>query len=300
MNLEDCSPSKTVTLTGLSSIPVEKRITRLKKIAQENIQNTLRILRYNKMMGIEVYRISSKIFPLATYPDLEYFHYIEELRPLLRETGRFIKENNMRISSHPDHFVLLNSISDKVYKDSIKDLNYHRDMFEMMGLDEKYKFVLHVGGIYSNKKDSLSRFYKGFNELDSKLKNRIILENDDKCFTAADVLNICQELKIPMVFDVHHYKCNYGGEDIKDILPKIFKTWENEAFVPKVHFSSPKDERNFRNHADYIDEAEFIKFINIAKQFNKDFDVMIEAKKKNDALIKLRTVQNLLPDCSIT
>ena len=176
MNLENCSPSKTVTVASLSKIPEERRIYRLKKIAAENIENTFRILKYNKAMGIDVYRFSSKIFPLATYPGLEFTKYLEELRPKLKEMGRFIKDNNMRVSSHPDHFVLLNSISKKVYLDSVKDLHYHRIFFETMGLDDKYKFVLHVGGLYGDKEKSIARFYDGFNSLDDSLKKRIMLE----------------------------------------------------------------------------------------------------------------------------
>ena len=209
MNLENCSPSKTATVSVLDKLEDTKnKINKLKYIAKENLKNTLRILKYNKVKKIYVYRMSSKIFPLATYPGLEYTNYIEELKPELEALGKFIKENNMRISSHPDHFVLLNSISKKVYEDSVKELKYHLGMFEAMGLDENYKFVLHVGGMYKNKEDSILRFYEGFEGLDEKLKRRIILENDDKSFNAEDVLKICDKVKTPMVLDVHHNNCN--------------------------------------------------------------------------------------------
>ena len=137
MNLENCSPSKTATVSVLDKLDDTKnKINRLKHIAKENLQNTLRILKYNKAKDIYVYRMSSKIFPLATYPGLEYTNYIEELKPELQKIGDFIKENKMRVSSHPDHFVLLNSISNKAYEDSVKDLMYHLGVFEAMGLDE--------------------------------------------------------------------------------------------------------------------------------------------------------------------
>jgi UV DNA damage endonuclease len=209
MNLENCSPSKTATVSVLDKLEDTKnKINRLKHIAKENLQNTLRILKYNKAKEIYVYRMSSKIFPLATDPGLEYTLYIDELRPELKLLGDFIKSNEMRVSSHPDHFVLLNSISKKVYEDSAKDLMYHLGMFEAMGLDENYKFVLHVGGMYKNKEDSILRFYEGYNNLEDRLKKRIILENDDKSFNALDVLKICDKVKIPMVLDVHHHNCN--------------------------------------------------------------------------------------------
>jgi len=293
VNLVDCSPSKTVTLSVLDRIPeFTNKIKRLKKIAKENLTNTLRILKYNKANQIYVYRFSSKIFPLATYPGIEYTNYIDDLTEELISIGNFVKENNMRVSSHPDHFVLLNSLSKKVYQDSLKELMYQNDMFNRMGLDEKYKFVLHVGGVYSNKEDSSKRFYTGFKELPQDIKNRIILENDDKSFNATDVLNICKNINIPMVFDVHHHYCNSDGNSIESLLDNIFQTWNGEYFPTKFHISSPKSEQNFRGHADYIDEKEFINFIDIAKKIDKDFDVMIEAKQKDEALKKVRYLIN--------
>ena len=289
MNLENCSPSKTATVSVLDKLDnINNKINRLKYIAKENLENTLRILKYNKAKNIFVYRMSSKIFPLATYPGLEYTNYIDELKPQLDELGKFIKENKMRVSSHPDHFVLLNSISKKVYEDSVKDLMYHLGMFEAMGLDKNYKFVLHVGGMYKNKEDSLLRFYEGFEKLDSRLKERIILENDDKSFNAVDVLNICNNIKIPMVLDVHHHNCNKSDIGLEELLNKAFETWNKESLNPKIHFSSPKDSKNFRNHADYIDEKSFNEFLMVAKKVDRDFDIMLEAKQKDNALLKLR------------
>lgn len=290
MNLENCSPSKTATVSVLDKLDDTKnKINRLKYIAKENLQNTLRILKYNKIKNIYVYRMSSKIFPLATYPGLEYTNYIDELKPELNELGKFIKENKMRVSSHPDHFVLLNSISKKVYEDSVKDLMYHLGMFEAMGLDENYKFVLHVGGMYKNKEDSILRFYDGFENLDDRLKKRIILENDDKSFNATDVLNMCKKIKIPMVLDVHHHNCNKSDIELKDLLNEAFDTWKEEKLNPKIHFSSPKDSKNFRYHADYINIEEFNNFLDIAKEVNRDFDIMLETKQKDNALLKLRS-----------
>lgn len=289
MNLKNCSPSKTATVTVLDKLDDTKnKINRLKHIAKENLQNTLRILKYNKAKDIYVYRMSSKIFPLATYPGLEYTNYIEELKPELKLLGDFIKTNKMRISSHPDHFVLLNSISNKVYEDSVKDLMYHLGMFEAMGLDENYKFVLHVGGMYKNKVDSIKRFYEGFEKLDDRLKERIILENDDKTFNALDVLEICSKIKIPMVLDVHHHNCNKCNIELDELLNKAFDTWNEESLVPKIHYSSPKDIKNFRSHAEYIDIEDFNKFLTIAKMVGRDFDIMLEAKQKDNALLKLR------------
>ena len=101
-------------------------------------------------------------------------------------------------------------------------------------------------------------------------------------------LDLCQEINCPMVLDLHHHKCKNDGENIADLLEDIFNTWNNESLPPKVHFSSPRESEFDRKHADFIDVNDFANFLNIAKETtNKDFDVMIEAKKKDQALLKL-------------
>lgn len=289
MNLEDASPSGTVTFANLSKISDnEARLRKLRSVAARNLKNTWRILLYNKAMGIKVYRLTSKLIPLATHQAAEGWDYTSELAREFREVGDLILENDFRISAHPDHFTLINSNSPEVIKASIKDLDYHVRVFEAMGLSNyKYKLVLHVGGLYKDKAGSMERFKENFILLPDRIRNRIILENDDKSYTAEDVLSICEELKIPMVLDVHHYNCINYGTQLKELLPRIFDTWKEEAYVPKIHFSSPKSPKDFRSHGDYISPEEFFEFLQISKQYNRDFDVMLEAKKKDDALFKL-------------
>ncbi len=156
-----------------------------------------------------------------------------------------------------------------------------------MGLDENYKLVLHVGGEYGNKEESKKRFISRYFSLPSDIKKRIILENDDKIYNIRDVLDICLNLNIPMVLDVHHHICNNNGENLSEHLPSIFSTWKNCTFPPKIHFSSPKSIKEKRNHADYINTEAFVEFLSIAKSLHTSFDVMLEAKCKDLALIKL-------------
>lgn len=289
LNLVDCSPSGTVTVATFNKLPDEEaRLYRLRKITRCNLQNTLRILRYNLALNISVYRLTSKLIPLATHPSIEHWDYTADFREEFREIGDFIRENNFRISAHPDHYTLINSTSVQVLEDSIRDLDYHVRLYEAMGLDDyRYKLVMHVGGLYKDKKTSIERFKENFHKLPDRIRNRIMLENDDKSYTALDVLGICRELKIPMVLDVHHHKCANNGERLEDMLDAIFDTWEGAYFPPKIHFSSPKSEKDFRSHADWIDPGEFREFLGIAARTGRDFDVMLEAKSKDSALLKL-------------
>lgn len=289
LSLENCSPSGTVTYAVYSKLKDEnaKRI-RLDRVSKCNIENTLRILKYNRAMNIEVYRLTSRLIPLATHSELAGWDYYKQFKNELKQVGDFIKENNFRISAHPDHFTLLNPVKEEVLQASINDLDYHVKLYEAMGLDDyKYKLVLHVGGLYGDKHSSIQRFKENFEKLPDRIRKRIIVENDDKSFTAADVLKLCNDLSIPMVLDVHHHKCANNGENLKELLPEIYKTWDSETFPPKVHFSSPKSEKEFRSHADYIAFNDFIEFLNVTREFNRDIDIMLEAKMKDKALLEL-------------
>jgi len=289
LSLKDCSPSGTVTVTTFGKLRDEEaKMYRLRRLTRENLKNTLRILYFNQAYNIRVFRFTSKLVPLATHPMIEGWDYAREFESEFKAIGDFVKENDFRVSAHPDHFTLINSESDKVLEDSIRDLDYHVKIYEAMGLDDyRYKLVLHVGGTYKDKTAAIGRFKKNFSMLPDRIRRRIIVENDDKSYTASDVLAICNDLKLPMVLDVHHHNCVNRGERLQDLLPDIFATWDGEYFKPKIHFSSPRDCKNFRSHADRIAVGEFKGFLGIARSVGKDFDVMLEAKDKEMALLKL-------------
>ncbi|MDF2524778.1 MAG: damage endonuclease UvsE [Clostridiales bacterium] len=288
-NLVDASPSGTITVTNFSKLADEEsRLYRLRKIIGQNLKNTYRILLYNKASNISIYRFTSKLVPLATHPLTQGWDYTGEFKDEFKQIGDFVKENNFRVSAHPDHYTLINSTTDKVLEDSIRDLDYHVKIYEAMGLqDYKYRLVIHIGGLYKDKQSSIERFKENFVKLSDRIKNRIMLENDDKSYTAADVLGICRELKVPMVLDVHHHQCVNNGEKLEDLLGDIFDTWKGDDFPPKIHFSSPKSEKDFRSHADNIDIVSFLEFLKVAKKHGRNFDVMLEAKNKDTALLKL-------------
>lgn len=283
--VEDSSPSKTVTVKNLEKVAdYDARIARLRRITAENLQNCLRLLYHNKAHKIFVFRLTSKLVPLVTHPIAENWDYIADFNKELNKMGTFIRENEMRISSHPDHFTLINSPRPEVLEASLKDLDYHDKLFRAMNL-ENAQMVMHVGGMYGSKKSSMERFRDNFLKLPDSIKRRLLLENDDKSFNADDVLDLCKTLSIPMVLDVHHHYCLNSGTKLEELLPKVFDTWHGN--IPKLHFSSPKSPENCRAHADDIDPNSFYEFLLRAKEFDQDFDIMIEAKNKDVALFNL-------------
>jgi len=287
LQLEKCSPSKTITLANLKKInSIEGQLGRLRSLAENNLDNTMRLLYHNQAHQIHLYRFTSKLVPLVTHPEAPQWNYVEELEDRLKKIGDYVKKHQMRVSAHPDHFTLINSPDPQINETSLKDLVYHQKIFQAMGLGKEAKLVMHVGGLYKNKEQSIRRFKDNFHSLlPSEVKERLVLENDDKSYTAADVLAICEELQIPMVLDIHHHRCCGQEEILSDLLPRIFATWQGQ--VPKIHLSSPKEAKNFRHHANDIILEDFLSFLHLAKGLDQDFDVMIEAKNKDVALFNL-------------
>jgi UV DNA damage endonuclease len=284
-SLPNTSPNRRITAKRLKRLPKEEGINILNEKLIQNLKATLKILQFNKENNIKMYRFTSNLVPLSTHVLTREWNYIISGKKLFKQIGNFVKKNNMRVSTHPDHFTVLNSNNKNVVKRAKKDLEYHSKMLNAMELPNA-KMVLHIGGVYGNKKSAIKRFKKEFDSLSNDIKNRLIIENDDKSYTATEVLNIAKDLQIPMVLDYHHYNCNNtNDEDIKELIPKIFNTW-NET--PKIHFSSPKSKNKYRAHADYINKKEFSKFIKLIKQYSNKFDVMLESKMKEDSLLKLR------------
>jgi UV DNA damage endonuclease len=287
-------PNKRTTVLNLNKIEDKAdQLSKLSRLAQENLTTQLRILRYNAAHDINVFRITSNLIPLATHPITHGWDYCEEFRGELLAIGEIVKNYGMRISAHPDHFTIINTPSDRVLEAALADLRYHHNLFEAMGLGSEAKLVLHVGGLYKDKAQSLNQFKTSFYQLPDKIRGRIVIENDDKSYTVDDVLTLCKEIQSPMVLDVHHHNCCNKGTDLAELLPAIFATWGEQ--IPKIHFSSPKAGGNQRAHADYINVDEFLKFLKVAKQYNQDFDVMIEAKQKDVALFSLMEELDKVP-----
>jgi UV DNA damage endonuclease len=291
IHLKNASPSKTMTVTNFEKlIDREAALRKLTRIAAENLQNSLRVLRHAHAHGLQVYRFTSKLIPLFGHELTRDWDFWGKLGPEFAEVGKFVRDKGMRVSFHPDHFTLLNSAKPDVLENSIADLERHTKMFQEMGLGEDAKLNIHVGGSYKDKEVSMQRFVDHWTQVPEHVQHRLTLENDDKTFTARETLELCERLGIPMVLDIHHHRCNNPeGDDLRDLMPRFFKTWEGTGLPPKIHVSSPKSETDMRHHADYIALEDVMPFFNLVQELSPDIDldVMVEAKQKDDAAMRL-------------
>lgn len=279
----DVTASSVITYTNYLKSPSLEKID---KVIINNLLALEKLIDYNIYNDIKFFRLTSKLIPLATKEEV-VFDYIKPYKKYYTSISKKIE--NMRVDFHPDQYTVLNSTKVEVVKASINNLIYHYNLLEAFNIKDKI-IVLHVGSSVFGKKASITRFINTFNKLPIYLKNIIVLENDDKVYTAKDTLYLCIKLDIPMVLDYHHHNCNNPfNDDITELLPLILSTWSKKQLVPKMHFSSPKSKlkKEYRSHSDYIILNDFINFINILKLYNQDIDIMLEAKAKDEALFRL-------------
>lgn len=281
--LDDVTTSSTITYTNY--INKNYNASMLLEITKGNLEALNEIIKYNIKNNFHFYRLTSKLVPLATHNKVS-FDYIAPLKDEYKKISKLINDNGIRVDTHPDQYAVLNSMDSKIVKNTVEILEYHYKIMDALGIKDKI-IILHVGSSACGKKASITRFINNFNKLSDYIKKCIAVENDDKIYNIKDVLELCHKIKVPMVLDYHHFICNNDGENLKDYLNDIIETWNGR--LAKMHFSSPKSKlkKEFRSHNDYINSDDFINFINLIKTQDKDIDIMLEAKAKDDAISRL-------------
>lgn len=281
--LDDVTTSSTITYTNY--INKNYNASKLLEITKGNLEALNEIIKYNIKNNFHFYRLTSKLVPLATHNKVS-FDYIAPLKDEYKKISKLINDNNIRVDTHPDQYAVLNSMDSKIVKNTVEILEYHYKIMDVLGIKDKI-IIIHVGSSACGKKASITRFINNFNKLSDYIKKCIAVENDDKIYNIKDVLELCHKIKVPMVLDYHHFICNNEGENLKDYLNDIIETWNGR--LAKMHFSSPKSKlkKEFRSHNDYINSDDFINFINLIKTQDKDIDIMLEAKAKDDAISRL-------------
>jgi UV DNA damage endonuclease len=283
-NTIGCTPNKTFRLASYCS-------SRLVESIKNNLLCLQKILEYNVAYNLLFFRISSDLVPFASHKicDLDWPRFFKSR---FQELGQYIKQHNIRISMHPDQFVLLNSPQAHVTHNSIQELLYHARVLDALELDTTAKIQIHAGGIYGNKPAALERFIHTYNQLDTQIKQRLVLENDDRLYSAQDCLYIYQQTGIPIIFDTLHHECLNNGESLETILPQIFATWKTSDGVPMVDYSSQAPESRKGKHVATLNKAHFTQFIEQTRKYN--FDIMLEIKdKEKSALQAIAIAQRL-------
>ncbi|MBY0596412.1 UV DNA damage repair endonuclease UvsE [Bacillus bingmayongensis] len=300
VHLKNASPSQTMTYAQFQRMKDrEAAIHKLERIANSNLENCLRLLKHNKGHDISFFRLSSKLIPLANHEELLDWNYIRPLKENLKGLGEFAHQMNMRIDFHPDHFVVLNSPQENIFKQSVKTLQMHRKLLKGMGIKRGHRCVLHVGGGYNDKELALEHFIENWSNVPASIQEMIMLENDDTTFSLKETLYLGEKLEIPIVFDLHHHMMNNDKEDWYEDWERVVNTWKVSLLPIKMHISSPRKGKDPRAHADFIDADTFLSLLQKIKGSVSQIDCMIEAKKKDESLFQLMRDLGAKPEVEI-
>jgi UV DNA damage endonuclease len=277
---------RSTTAKALSTLGRDDQLRKLSGICHDNARNLLLALEAVQRLGIGAFRIMSPLFPRMTHPDVGY--RLEELPDgaaiclVLEQVRCFARANDIRLSFHPDQFVVLSSPHPAVVANSIRELEYQTRLAEAVGADV---INIHAGGVYGDKRTALQRFSEVFPALPDSVKSRLTLENDDVSYTVRDLLPVCEQLSIPLVYDVHHHRCNPDGLSVEEATRLAGEAWLRAGREQYCHISSPKagwGSGNPKPHADYIDPIDFPECWR-----GREMTVDIEAKAKELAVVRL-------------
>jgi UV DNA damage endonuclease len=273
------SPNRTFRLSGYSD-------ERMLEVSRANIAALMDILRWNKEHNISIFRLTSQLIPLGSHPVNKGIWKVE-LKDTLVEVGEYVKKNKMKLSMHPGQYTVINALNELYFQNAINDLQYHADIFDLMGLDTNHRFVVHGGGAYGDKEASLKRLVERIRQLPEQIYSRLMIENDDVIFNAEDILAICLETEIPAVLDTFHHEVlsSMGKKSVRDIILEYKKTWPSDE-RQKIQYSNQNPDKSKGAHSLTTDVEQFTSFYETVNDL--ELDIILEVKDKEQSVLNLR------------
>ena len=276
--------SSTFRLASFSADKLIKSVT-------SNLSCLQQILAFNVAHDLRCFRMGSGLVPFASHP-VNTFPWQEEFRASWQQIGQYIRAHGLRISMHPDQFVVLNSPAEQIVHNSMRELEYQCAVMDLMGLDATAKLQIHGGGVYGDKPAAIRRFIKTFARLPEKVRARLVVENDDRLYSLQDCLLIHRETGIPVLFDNFHHECLNHGEPMAEALQLAASTWQPHDGVMMMDYSSQAPGQRKGKHTQSIEPELFREFLGHLNGL--DVDIMLEIKDKEaSALQAVRLLKEL-------
>ena len=273
----DCSAANTFRLASYAE-------ERLIAAVTANLVCLRRMLEWNVAQGLLFFRMGSGIVPFGSHA-INTFPWRTHFAAEFRGIGNYIKAKSLRVSFHPDQFVVLNSPSPDIVRRSIDELIYQGSMLDIMGLDGTAKLQIHVGGLYGERELAISRFAAVHATLPEAVKARVVVENDDRLFPLHDCLHLHELTGVPILFDNFHHECLNHSEPMNEALRLAAATWHPTADgVPMMDYSSQALGERKGKHADDLVDDLFREFL--TNLHGLDMDLMLEIKNKEASALR--------------
>ena len=265
-------------------------VDRAKQLALQNVKDLIPIIEWNEKHGIRHFRLSSDMFPHYTDPETEKYS-MEFADEDLKAAGALANSLGHRLTMHPGQFCQIGTPKREVFEKTIEDLAMHAEILDRMGMSDESILCIHGGGVYGDKEGTMRRWADQFDEMPKNVKRRIAIENCEKCYSAEDCLKIADSVKIPVIFDSHHYNCfcNYNPETVQlpadELMEEVVQSWRGRT--PVMHVSDQRQTGPVGAHHDYVQAIPGY-MLEIPYNFGCKLDIEIEAKAKEAAVLKLR------------
>ena len=274
----------------------EKGLEYVSELIQKNLVDLFTIITWNHMNGIQVYRMSSDLFPWMSEYKLEDLPEFDKIKFLAKQVGQAAKLFDQRLSFHPGQFDVLASPNSEVVRKTIYDLDQHARIMDLMELphDHNSAINIHIGGSYGDKQSALERFCENFKSLAPSTQARLVVENDDKPsqFGVLDLFNgVYKVVGCPITFDHFHHRFCTNDLVAEQAALLAASTWG--SITPLQHFSSSKalyEDSSVinRSHADYVYDT--------IPDYGFDADIEVEAKAKDLAVLRYRASEGIVTE----
>jgi UV DNA damage endonuclease len=262
------------------------------------------VLLYLADQRIGCYRLADDLAPYLTHPDMPQFGgQIEECADLLAETGALARAHGIRLTMHMGLHVALAAPDEAIAARSAAAIAVQAQLLDALDAGPQGVLTVHVGGAHGDGAAALHRFAMRFERLPALARRRVAIEPDEDCFALTDLLRLHQMTGAPVVFDTLHHQINNPGRlALGTALALALATWAPDT-RPKIHFSTQRTEAHLvrarggytrqviaprhGQHADFVNPFEFASLLAEARGL-PPFDVMLEAKAADLALLRLR------------
>ena len=244
-----------------------------------NAEYARRSIEHAAQHGLMAYRLSSDIFPL-----LDCDRALRKLVPPLGPLRAAVEGTGMHVSNHPGQFAVLSTPRPHMLDNALGVL---RDCgWIMQRIGATGSITIHGGGVYDDRAGAAARLMKNLRLLTPAARRRLVLENDEHCWTVPELLD-ATDGRIPIVFDKLHWQANARSVKYETELGGALATWPADR-IPELHYSEQAAGKPRGAHAAHITGKGLLEFVEEAAEAAKgrDVAVIVEAKRKDLAIAR--------------